>query len=146
MCGCEKKGVGPFCCWLRCCGCTRLFEWQCCSLACCRFLACLCCACECFCISCVRIVSNVTGYDFDDIAEDRPAAANKSVAKTAADPPRRPSALAVEFAEDIEFGHTSLADLGESRPFERHSSIKMQLNAEPGQTVFASSVQREIAR
>lgn len=92
-------------------------------------------------------MSNVTGYDFDNIAEDKPAAPNKSVAKTAADPPRRPSVLAVEFAEDIEFGHTSLADLGESRPFERHSSIKsVKHRTDPGQAVFASSVQREIAR
>ena len=44
---------------------------------------------------------------------------NKSVAKTAADPLRRPSELALKFAEDIKFGQTSLVDLAESRPFER---------------------------
>ena len=57
-----------------------------------------------------------------------------------------------ERASDIEAGITSLVDIGESRPFERVSTVSATIatrnvsSNDPGQKIFAASVQREIAK
>ena len=72
------------------CGCCNDdIQCQCCSQPCFRFFGCLSlCKCMCCGCSCNAYKANVSGYDFDDIDEEVTAPPNKSVAKTADDPPR----------------------------------------------------------